>query len=125
MKTASASPTDAADVPAGQGHRAWAAFVRQELMGPIEALVGLGELLGQEAAGVRPDDYLGDVRKLQVAAERLQELAGGLLARDEQATSAGLEAELGRARHDLGNRLNQVSGVGQLLQMQEEGLFGA
>ena len=94
-------------------------------MGPIDALAGLGELLGQEAEGKRPDDYLDDVRKLQQAAGRLLELARRLLAIGDEATSTDLEERLRRARHDLGNRLNQLSGMVQLLQIAEESLFGA
>jgi adenylate cyclase len=108
----------------GDGHRAWAAFVRLDLMGPLDALVGLGELLGQEVEGKRPDEYLADVAKLQQAAARLLELARDLLRLDE-ATSTELEEGLRRARHDLGNRLNQLCGMVQLLQIQEEALFGA
>jgi adenylate cyclase len=93
-------------------------------MGPLDALAGLGELLGQEAEGKRPDDYLADVAKLRQAAARLLELARELLSLDE-ATSTDLEEGLRRARHDLGNRLNQLCGMVQLLQIQEEALFGA
>lgn len=107
------------------GYRAWAVFVRLELMGPIDALAGLGELLAQEAKDKRPDDYLGDVVKLQQAASRLLELAASLLDLGDQATLTDLEEELRRARHDFGNRLNQLSGMVQLLQMAEEALFGA
>jgi adenylate cyclase len=107
------------------GHRAWAAFVRQELLGPLDVLGGLCEVLGQEAEGTRPDDYLADVAKLRQAAARLLELAGALLSLDDEATSTDLEEGMRRARHDLGNRLHQVSGMAQLLQFQEESLFGA
>ena len=105
--------------------RAWLAFVRVDLIGPIDALVGLSEVLAQETEGKRPDDYRTDIGKLQQAAGRLMDLARSLLSLDEAATCADLEAGLRRARHDLGNRLNQLSGMVQLLQMQEEALFGA
>jgi adenylate cyclase len=94
-------------------------------MGPTEALVGLGDLLAQAAEGARPDDYLADVATLRQAAAHLQELTAHLLDRDEPNGSAALAAELGQVRHDLGNRLNQVVGMVQLLQIQEEALFGA
>jgi adenylate cyclase len=105
--------------------RAWVAFVRVDLIGPIDALVGLGEVLAQETDGKRPDDYRTDIGKLRQAAGRLMELARSLLSLGEAATCADLEAGLRRARHDLGNRLNQLSGMVQLLQMQEDSLFGA
>src|SRR5947209_5601465 len=117
-------PNTAPDLPDNR-HRAWLAFIRLELMGPVVDLAGRGELLGQEAEGNRPDDYLADVRKMQQAAGGLLELAGRLLVLDARATSTDLEESLRRARHDLGNRLNQISGMLQLLQMQEEALFGA
>lgn len=113
------------DAPPAPGHRAWVAFVRVELMGPIDLVVGLSEVLAQETEGKRPDDYQADVRKLQQAAGRMLELARSLLSLDDGATSADLEEGLRRARHDLGNRLNQLNGMVQLLQMQEETLFGA
>jgi adenylate cyclase len=91
-------------------------------MGPIDALGGLGDLLGQEAEGKRPQDYLADVVKLQQATARLRELAHALLAIE---LPSPLQKSLSQARHDLGNRLNQVSGLVQLLQIHEENLFGA
>src|SRR5262249_52346275 len=96
---------------------AWATFVPLELLGPIDTLGGLGDLLGQEAEGKRPEDYLDDVVKLQQATARLRELAHALLAIE---APSPVEKSLTRARHDLGNRLNQVSGLVQLLQIHEE-----
>jgi len=103
----------------------WLAFVRLELIGPLDALAGLCELLGQEVGDKRPEEYLADVRKLQQAARRLLEFANAMVKRDAEVGSAQLEEDLRRCRHDLGNYLNQVSGVVQLLQMAEEALFGA
>jgi adenylate cyclase len=109
----------------GNAQRTWAAFVRLELLGPIDALAGLCELLGQEVAGKRPEDYLDDIRKLREATARLLERASALLDLDVPATSSDLDGRIRRARHDLGNCLHQVSGMVQLLQFQEEALFGA
>jgi adenylate cyclase len=111
--------------PCGSARRTWAAFLREELLGPIDALAGRCELLGQAAVGNRPDDYLGDVGKLRPAAARLRDLACTLLSLEDGAASTDLEGAMRRARHDLGNRLHQVSGMLQLLQFQEEELFGA
>jgi adenylate cyclase len=102
--------------------RAWSAFVRLELLGRIDSLVGLADLLAQEADGKRPDDYLADVAKLRQASARLRELAQALMTIE---APAPLEKSLSQARHDLGNRLNQVSGLVQLLQIQEDNLLGA
>jgi adenylate cyclase len=105
--------------------RAWSAFVRLELMGPLDGLVGLLEVFGQEAAGKRPEDFLADVGKAQLAAQRLLTFARELLDPKVNESLTLLTDDLRRARHDLGNRLHQVSGLVQLLQMQEESLFGA
>src|SRR5262249_29413959 len=102
-------------------HRAWAAFVRQELMSTIDALVGLGDLLGHERREVAA--CVAD--RPRGAGGGLGGGAGGWLAGGEQPPGAGLGAARPPARHDLGNRLNQISGMVQLLQMQEEALSGA
>jgi adenylate cyclase len=129
MSTASVHPPDAGTtMDAGactNRRRAWATFVRLELMEPIVSLAGRGELLAHEAEGKRDDDYLADVGKLQKAAAGLLDLASQVVDLDDGATPTDLEEGLRRARHDLGNRLNQISGMVQLLQMQEEALFGA
>jgi adenylate cyclase len=120
------SRTAALYAPAREGNpcRTWSAFVRMELMGPLHALAGLSEVFAQDAEGKRPDGFLADIRKLQQATARLLELANTLLAVNEMASTC-VEERLRSARHELGNRLNQVSGMVQLLELQEEGLFGA
>jgi adenylate cyclase len=127
MTTASFRPVESAPGAGSQAndHRAWAAFVRQELLGPLDALAGLSELLGQDVAGKRPDEYSSDVQKLHQAAVRLLDLARTLLVLPESATDTELDEAMRRARHDLCNHLNRVSGIVQLLQMQEDALLGA
>jgi adenylate cyclase len=119
------SPEDFSDPARPTGaDRAWSAFVRLELMGPLDGLVGLLEVFGHEAVGNRPQDYLVDVARAQQAAGRLLAFARELLD-PLVAGSNHRHDDLRRKRHDLGNRLHQVSGLVQLLQMQEESLFGA
>ncbi len=120
-------PEDVAEdhAPRSTDHLAWSAFLRVELMGPLDGLVGLLEVFGQEAAGKRPEDFLADVGKAQHAAQRLLSFARELLDPKVNESLTPVPDDLRRARHDLGNRLHQVSGLVQLLQMQEEDLFGA
>ena len=108
-----------------RARRAWMALVRVDLIGPIDAIMCLGEVLAQETEGWRPSEYLADVGILRQAAGRLMELARSLLTLGEGATCADDEADLRRARRDLGNRLNQFAGMVQLLQIREEAHFGA
>jgi adenylate cyclase len=106
------------------GARAWPVFLRLELIGPIQALANHAELLSQDADGQRPDEYLADVLKLRQAADGFLTLAAGLLTIGEEATATDLHERLRRARHDLGNRLNHIVGMVQLLQLTEDAHFG-
>jgi adenylate cyclase len=99
---------------------------RQDLLEPIQAVVTLSAVLLQEAQD-RPEDFLADLRRMHDAAK-------GFLAFVEHALDASrldlqgtaFEANLRQVRHDLGNRLNQVSGFCQLLMLREEmEFFGA
>ncbi len=110
--------------PAPEGVSARAIFARLEIMGPVAALVNLADLLRRDAGGNRPDEYLADVAELQEAAERLAGMVRALHAGGD-AAPADLDRALARSRHDLGNGLNRLAGLVQLLQLAEEDLFGA
>src|SRR5262249_34114914 len=114
-------PPDAAP---GGGTCSWSQFIRLELMEPIDALAGLGVLLAQDAAGAGPGESPGAAKNRLRPADRPAKRARDLLPLGDEAPSAELEQTLSRARHERGNRLNQLAGMVQLLQIAEAAHFG-
>jgi signal transduction histidine kinase len=69
--------------------------MRQELLAPVTALVGYGELLCEEADRLAIDELAADLDRILTAARDLLELANRLLDRaaaSEQPTGADLDA---------------------------------
>jgi class 3 adenylate cyclase len=94
------------------------ANMRQELLAPVTALVGYGELLCEEADRLAIDELAADLERVLTAARDLLELVNGLLdeaATSDQPTGADLEAIQVRIRHDLRNPLNAIKGYAELL----------
>jgi class 3 adenylate cyclase/CheY-like chemotaxis protein len=113
---------------AARERQARLANMRQELLAPVMALVGYGELLTEEAERLTLADLAPDLERILSAAQDLLGLVNHLL--DEatlpvQASRAELEAMQSKMRHDLRNPLNAVKGYAELLLEELDELGGA
>ena len=112
---------------AARERRARLANMRQELLAPVTALVGYGELLSEEAERLELVDLAPDLERILTAAQDLLGLVNHLL--DEavapaQASRADLEAIQSKMRHDLRNPLNAIKGYAELLLEELDELGG-
>jgi len=111
---------------AARERRARLANMRQELLAPVMALVGYGELLSEEAERPELVDLAPDLEKILTAAQDLLGLVNHLLAEapHAQASRADLEAIQSKMRHDLRNPLNAIKGYAELLLEELDELGG-
>jgi adenylate cyclase len=98
--------------------RAVLANMRQELLAPVTALVGYGEMLlektrGRELEDIDPDlqRILSSARELLALTDRLFDVSG-IAGRQSGADLDELQAQL---RHDMRNPLNAIKGYAELL----------
>ncbi len=126
--------------------RVFLAFMRGELLGPIDAMIGLSRLLRDDARALeRPADFLADVESLCEHAESLYRFvedslalppADGDGARNGDGAHSGaasgpavhpaspdFQAALRNVRHDIGNKLVPVSAALQFLREDEDRTF--
>jgi adenylate cyclase len=98
--------------------RAHLANMRQELLAPVTALVGYGEMLIEQARGLELESIGLDLQRILSSARELLGLVDRLLDVDG-AASGQSGAELGELqatlRHDLRNPLNAIKGYAELL----------
>jgi adenylate cyclase len=98
--------------------RALLANMRHELLAPVMAMVGYGEMLIEKARGLELEDIGPDLQRILSAAQELLELMDRLLdvtgvAGSQHGADLGeLQAKL---RHDLRNPLNAIKGYAELL----------
>ena len=112
---------------AARERRARLANMRQELLAPVMALVGYGELLSEEAERLELVDLAPDLARILTAAQDLLGLVNRLLddaAAPAQASHAELEAIQAKMRHDLRNPLNAIKGYAELLLEELDDLGG-
>jgi signal transduction histidine kinase len=98
--------------------RARLANMRQELLAPVTALVGYGEMLIEKARGLKLEDIGPDLQRILISAQELLELVDRLLDVDGVAghrTGADLSELQAKLRHDLRNPLNAIKGYAELL----------
>jgi adenylate cyclase len=113
-------------VIADRERRARLANMRQELLAPVTALVGYGELLSEEADRLELGELAPDLERILTAARDLLELVNRLLdeaAASDQPSRADLEVIQVRIRHDLRNPLNAIKGYAELVleELDEQG----
>ena len=113
-------------VIADRERRARLANMRQELLAPVAALVGYGELLTEEADRLELGQLAPDLGRILGAARDLLELVNRLLeeaAASDQPSRADIETIQVRMRHDLRNPLNAIKGYAELVleELDEQG----
>jgi adenylate cyclase len=98
--------------------RARLANMRHELLAPVMALVGYGEMLIEKAHGLKLEDIGADLQRILSSAQELLDLMNRLLDVTGVAGSPS-GADLGelqaKLRHDLRNPLNAIKGYAELL----------
>jgi adenylate cyclase len=109
-----------------RGRRARLANMRQELLAPVAALVGYGELLTEAALRLDLEEIIPDLERILTSAKELLELVDRMLdeaAASDQPSRTDLNAILIRMRHDLRNPLNAIKGYAELLleELDEQG----
>jgi adenylate cyclase len=112
---------------AARERQARLANMRQELLAPVTALVGYGELLTEEVERLELVDLAPDLERILTAAQELLGLVNRLLdeaAAPAQASRADLEAIQAKMRHDLRNPLNAIKGYAELLLEELDELGG-
>jgi len=95
-----------------------AAFVRQEFGAPAAAIVGIAEILIEDARRSGDESYVSDLERIRSAGLSLQEQLGSLvnLATHGTAGNGQDAAEFkSRLRHDLRTPLNAVKGYSELI----------
>jgi adenylate cyclase len=108
--------------------RAGLANMRQELLAPVTALVGYGEMLIEKARGLELEGIGPDLRRILISAQDLLELVDRLLGIDgiaECQPSADLGELQAKLRHDLRNPLNAIKGYAELLLEELDGIGAA
>jgi class 3 adenylate cyclase/CheY-like chemotaxis protein len=98
--------------------RAGLANMRQELLAPVTALVGYGEILVEKARDLALQAIGPDLRCILLSAQDLLELVDRLLGADAMAepqSGADLGELQAKLRHDLRNPLNAIKGYAELL----------
>jgi len=124
---AAVAPLSEPAAGAARERRARLANMRQELLAPVMALVGYGELLSEEAERLELGDLAPDLERILTAAQDLLGLVNRLLdeaAAPAQASRAELEAIQSKMRHDLRNPLNAIKGYAELLLEELDELGG-
>lgn len=96
--------------------KAWLANLRQNLISPVSAIVGISDLLRSDAARLALQDVASDLDRISNAATELHALVDELLHRDValNLTNNGDEG-LNRLRHDLRTPMNAIKGYSEML----------
>ena len=98
--------------------RAGLANMRQELLAPVTALVGYGEMLIEKARRLELEGIGPDLRRILISAQDLLELVDRLLGVDgmaERQSDTDLGELQAKLRHDLRTPLNAIKGYAELL----------
>jgi signal transduction histidine kinase len=92
--------------------------LRQELLAPVGAILGYGEILHEDALANGPSEIVSDLQRILTAARNLSTMVDQLLHPDTaNRLLAGLDDEAAehKLRHDLRTPINAVKGYGEML----------
>jgi class 3 adenylate cyclase len=101
-----------------RARRARLANLRQELLAPVSAILGFGEMLHQDATRNGPEETVADLARILTAARDLHAMVDRLLDKElaeslfEGADEAAAQQKL---RHDLRTPINAIKGYGEML----------
>ncbi len=107
--------------PRDQSQRAQQALLanlRQELLSPVSAILGFGELLRDEVTARGPEEVQGDLGRILDAALSLKKLVDRLLDRELSADLSVADDDWSgekKLRHDLRTPINAIKGYGEML----------
>jgi class 3 adenylate cyclase len=94
------------------------ANLRQELLAPVSAILGYGEMLREDAANKGPDEIIPDLERILTAARDLHAMVDKLLDKGfarslfEGQDEVAVQQQL---RHDLRTPINAIKGYGEML----------
>ncbi len=106
------------DAETQRARRAHLANLRQELLAPVSAILGFGEMLHQDATQNGPEGAVADLERILTAARDLHAMVDRLLDQElaetlfEGADEAAAQKKL---RHDLRTPINAIKGYGEML----------
>ncbi len=106
------------DAETQRARRARLANLRQELLAPVGAILGFGEMLHQDATRNGPEEAVADLDRILTAARDLHAMVDRLLDQElaetlfEDADEAAAQKKL---RHDLRTPINAIKGYGEML----------
>ncbi|CUK10517.1 Adenylate cyclase [Ruegeria denitrificans] len=108
--------SDLPDPGAQQAQVVWLANLRQNLISPVSAIVGLCELLEGEAGRLNLNEAATDLKRISQAATELSVYVDQLLHPDMAVKLTG-DGDEGakRLRHDLRTPMNAIRGYGEML----------
>ena len=103
---------------ADRARQAQLANLRQELLAPVNAILGFGEMLHEDAAGNGPEEIVPDLERILSASRDLHAMVDRLL--DKELAASLFEGEDQAAaqkklRHDLRTPINAIKGYGEML----------
>ena len=103
---------------AQRARRARLANLRQELLAPVGAILGYGEMLHEDAASNGPQEIVPDLERILTATRNLHTMVDRLLDKKlaeslfEGTDEASAQKKL---RHDLRTPINAIKGYGEML----------
>jgi len=101
------------ETPDRQERMAYAARISQKLSGPAEAITGFLDLLCEEVRRLGPVDALEDLKKVQIAASRLNKMIANI-SNDPRNIAQDHELQA-RLRHDLRSPINAIIGYSEMI----------
>jgi len=106
------------DAETQRARRAHLVNLRQELLAPVSAILGFGEMLHQDASQNGPEDAVADLERILTAARDLHAMVDRLLDPELAETlfeGADVAAAQKKLRHDLRTPINAIKGYGEML----------